>query len=922
MNSEHIFQGLQQKFHQCRIVIWQDTEQEFTALLEDFNLVDAAGQPIQVIRLDESALLQVKTHIELEAPKRSFLLYSTHLDPAPERDWLYDIRLYAEHFYADSSSLILNELNMRMEFRHVIMQHRAFFAHKARLERLKNLLPAQANQRELELALIAATLKVDSARFDAILKHILQQVAKWVREVGSLEGMVQVTDHFFTELAKYQLLDAFWHLIKEELAYQPLIAETVVDAQESLYQLKDLVVSLWLTECYQGLQNSGVALSAPVLDFLSSQLLPRFVNADATLDTQKMVHTGMNSTQRATAVDVVKSLRNHRATVIDYNSIAHAIEQDYLIQDQIKSMDNLQHLAQLETFECVEQHFIRLLAKQIHTLPQVEVEHWVAERLTKHWAQTQQPHQPNYYAMLQALKAAKQFLTLQQKYIDGFHYDSAQALYRAYEQELFLIDKAYRHFCFHADTVAQHGSDLFKATGLVDEIQQGYTDWYIHDLAIAWDQAVAQDQLLKQWQLHAIPNQYDFYKKQVLPILKTPQVKKVFVIISDALRYDVAEELHERINHEQRYISEIGSQLGVLPSYTQLGMASLLPHQELTAHLSQRVEYKADGLSVHGHENRNKILVQPRYQGVAFKANDVLKWTKEEGRKQIKDAAVIYIYHDHIDAIGDKAATEHQTFTACHQAIEELKQLVNRVFNGLNGSRVLLTADHGFLFQTQALQEADKTALTVQPQGSVEAKKRYIIGTDLPQDQYYLFSKLSITAQVKAEHDAEFLVPRGSNRFNFIGGSRFVHGGLMPQEICVPILTVRQLTKHKQAPHLKKPVSVMPLGQHLKLVALADKIEFFQVEPVSADVMAREIQIWVADEKGQCVSDKPKVLFDMRSDQAEERKRRVVITLKGAGFNRRHEYKLMMHDVTQPKSPQFLQSHSVKIDIAFEDDFF
>jgi hypothetical protein len=36
-----------------------------------------------------------------------------------------------------------------------------------------------------------------------------------------------------------------------------------------------------------------------------------------------------------------------------------------------------------------------------------------------------------------------------------------------------------------------------------------------------------------------------------------------------------------------------------------------------------------------------------------------------------------------------------------------------------------------------------------------------------------------------------FWIPKGANRFHFVGGSRFVHGGIMPQEIVVPVLTVK-----------------------------------------------------------------------------------------------------------------------------------
>ena len=43
------------------------------------------------------------------------------------------------------------------------------------------------------------------------------------------------------------------------------------------------------------------------------------------------------------------------------------------------------------------------------------------------------------------------------------------------------------------------------------------------------------------------------------------------------------------------------------------------------------------------------------------------------------------------------------------------------------------------------------------------------------------------------------MIPKSSQRFHFSGGAQFVHGGAMLQEICVPIITVRELQKEQVA---------------------------------------------------------------------------------------------------------------------------
>jgi len=928
MNIDQISQGLLAKFEQCRLVFWQDTDKEFTAQLSELSINDEESNPIEVIILDEFSHFQVKERIELLAPEKPFLLYSTIEPNQPERDWLYDIRLYAESFYADSSSMVLNELGMRMEFRPVVAEHRAFFTNKTRTNRLKKLLPSDANKEELQLALIAASWKVESPTFMAILQHSIVKLADTVNEAGGLSETI-ITVGLFDELKKYNLETAFWHFAKDTLGYA--IGVNCTETGEggeatfsSQQKLQDLVVKLLFTECFQALQNSGISDDDVILERFSQQLLPIALDEYGQRKVGSSINIGVNSSKRAMAVNIVKSIRENRSMAASYNVIASVVEKEFELKSVLSLIKDPLLLNSVETFECAEQQLIILLARQINELDQVEIDKIISHRLTTHWAHSNNDNkngQPNYASILNAIKAAKQFYTLKKKYIDGFNYDSAKALYQAYEQELYLFDAAYREFCENANKVAHNGSDILKQTGLVKDIEDLYVDWYLHDLAISWGKLVDKENLLDEWKLTGIPNQYEFYNRQVGGIFQATQVKRVFVIISDALRYEVAHAISDQINNEKRYLSEIHSQLGVVPSYTQLGMAALLPHNELTAHIASKVEYKADGVSVHGHENRQKILA--KRNGLGFKASEVLNWTNQEGRQKVQDSRVVYIYHDQIDAIGDKAVTENQTFAACADAITEIQQLIERIINRLNGSRIIVTADHGFLFKSSDVVDADKTALTVKPKGVVEAKKRYLIGENLPEDDYYWQGKLAATANLCTDHsDAEFIVPRGSNRFNFVGGAKFIHGGIMPQEICVPVISIRELDKKQQTKHAKERVSVVPLGNQLKVVALADKIELFQATAVGKNYIARELEIWINDPDGNVVSHKQTVMFDSTSEKVEDRKRSVIIMLIGTGFDRTLSYKLMMNDITQANRPNLLQSHSITVDIAIEDDFF
>ncbi len=99
------------------------------------------------------------------------------------------------------------------------------------------------------------------------------------------------------------------------------------------------------------------------------------------------------------------------------------------------------------------------------------------------------------------------------------------------------------------------------------------------------------------------------------------------MIISDALRYEVAHELQGQINEAKRFAAKITSQLGVLPSYTQLGMAALLPHQQID-YAQGSATVLVDGQSSAGLDNRSAILAKVgalRYQPSRCKVGPALR---------------------------------------------------------------------------------------------------------------------------------------------------------------------------------------------------------------------------------------------------------------------------------------------------------
>lgn len=103
---------------------------------------------------------------------------------------------------------------------------------------------------------------------------------------------------------------------------------------------------------------------------------------------------------------------------------------------------------------------------------------------------------------------------------------------------------------------------------------------------------------------------------------------------------------------------------------------------------------------------------------------------RDEYRNLVKSCNVLYVYHNTIDAIGDKEASESGTFEACIRAINELEAVVKRLSNA-NITNMIVTADHGFLYQNHDVSDAEW--LSERPSGDAiwKESRRFVIGSNL-----------------------------------------------------------------------------------------------------------------------------------------------------------------------------------------------
>lgn len=102
--------------------------------------------------------------------------------------------------------------------------------------------------------------------------------------------------------------------------------------------------------------------------------------------------------------------------------------------------------------------------------------------------------------------------------------------------------------------------------------------------------------------------------------------------------------------------------------------------------------------------------------------------------RSFRDHDVIDVYHNLIDATGDKPATEDRVFEAAEKTLDELVQLVKKLA-AANANNLLITADHGFIYQHRPIDESDFSGSEVVGETILFRNRRFVLGHGLKPQQ-------------------------------------------------------------------------------------------------------------------------------------------------------------------------------------------
>jgi uncharacterized protein (TIGR02687 family) len=689
---------------------------------------------------------------------------------------------------------------------------------------------------------------IEVALMSVLCKTRTSSFDEVLRVVMTEDGMED--NKFLAEFEKYELLDAFWRLCEEQFGY--------TDVKPTL---EKLVVTLFVT------------------------YTQRYLHSELPLGWRSFV-----SYKSGNIIAFMDNLMNNILYRERYDEISSAIAANLKVVTALERYAP-EDILDCDTFAVLDSFILRwitecLLNENIGAkLSEFDIPAVCEYRCKKHFG-----------AMLQG---QYRMLSSAFRIIGAAHYscpDDMANIIRQYRTTDCLIDGYYRDFYYSYDQLL----DTTSHEKLRDLVENIYSNEYLAKVMPRWNAALSSDSAMA-----VLPLQRNFFNQYI-----RSSKDKVIVIISDALRYEMGRSLYQKLQDDAKCTVKLDAMMSVLPSYTRLGMAALLPHK--TLEMTDDFKVFTDGVPCDDLKQRQSILQSyvPNSRCIQF---DEIKMMKRAELRQIfTGMEVVYVYHNQIDARGDKPNTEHEVFTACAEAIEEIYDLIKRLSVSANTYHFIVTADHGFIYKRDKLSESDKISGAAGKSNAL-VNRRFIVSHSAIEDD----GVASVMLGTVLGNDDKKIVsfPVSSHVFKVPGGGQnFVHGGSSPQEMIVPVLDVWTEKYRVEI----KTVQIALVSMVQKITNLIASLDFIQSEPVSDVMKATSYKLFFISEENEKISNECIYVADNKDVDSQKRIFRLRFNFKNKQYDKSRKYYLVAYDM---KNDLEVLRHDVAMDIAFANDF-
>jgi uncharacterized protein (TIGR02687 family) len=806
----------------------------------------------KVLELSKNNCFYVKCQLEKVDTDSNYLLYAPFKKPSPKENYLLDVLKYSMEFSTDKATLIMRSLNISDDsLKGVFRKHIKFFNNKERYRIFEGYGIEQYTQEKVE--------KVEIAILSALCKLNYPDFDEVLRVLLMEEDLKN--NKYLEAIEKFGDIEVLWKLADKYYGYsdkEPTLEKLAIFmlVTNVTYSLKGEIPETW----------------------------------------RKYV-----SSRKADCVVFLSNFMNHSLYSNAYNRLTNSMEEKLKVREYIDNWE-VEDYIECDTFKAFDEEIIEKLKEQlISDIGEFErYRDIIQTRRTKHWYDLLKSEYECIYWAIELFEFWKDMS-------NSIRQCTPLEFTEKYTKQYYKLDTAYRKFYTSFDRL--HNREPLME--LKDKVENTYVNGYLNTLSIKWSDSL--ETLDRDWTIPGTIMQKDFHNTYVKPFKNRGE--RVFVIISDGLRYESAEEFCDLLNNERKGSADIAFMQGSIPSGTRLGMAALLPHKTIT--IDEDYKVYLDGISSEGTDNRNKILKNCNQESIAIQFEDVIEMKRDDMRKTFGGKELIYIYHNTIDARGDHDKTEREVFDAVEETFEELMVLINNLINNVTATNIIITADHGFIYKRGNLTESDKiTKGTIE---EVYENRRFVLSTKPLELEGTLTFNMGYLLGPDA--NLNFTTPRGVNRFKVQGaGANYVHGGTSLQEIIIPVIRFKN-DRSKSSKNEVKKVDVKLTSITRKITNTISYLEFFQTEKIEDKRVPLRLKVYFVDEEGNRISNENIIIADSKSETYEERSFREKFVLKNRKYDKTNKYYLVIEDEEETVEKIYEKIPFI-IDIAiFNDDF-
>ena len=405
-----------------KIIFWYDPPANFK---EDIMNDSYDCCRILVCEKNEFA---IKKAIEYEDKDSNFLVYIPCEKPQDNENWLLDILMYSEEYYADTVALTMRRLGLtNTDLRRVIERYAKFFDAESRTKKLGTYVEIndKMSGQDLKTGMMCVLVKAASRSIESVLTELV----------------FDDTQHSkYTELCKFGFEDYLWDEICRYYNY------------EGDLKIETLTKKFLFT-----------ALLEQKAEFES---LPSFYNQFIIGDNGKM-----------DAKFFIDKIKNDSR----YNALQLGMAVDLKIEGLLVSRD-ITCVQSADVFECIDNHIIKKITESLQngSLDYETFDRIISSRMNSMWYE-------NHRSEYELLKAAMSFFRILEKPIPTKLL--ATEYIKKYVDEYYLVDTYYRRICVCYKKIE---NPIAEMEALMDRVELTYENKYLTDLGKEFSDALAE----------------------------------------------------------------------------------------------------------------------------------------------------------------------------------------------------------------------------------------------------------------------------------------------------------------------------------------------------------------------------------------------------------------------------------------------